>query len=243
MLARVARLKDWMNMVRRFVGGAQLTYMWLTVLLITTFIQHQLTDKELHSVLVHASTNLKHLGTDPIYVLLDSLFWIDGKYWWPYLMLFTLFLAPAEHWLGKIRWLTVGLTAHVLATYISEGVLYLQIQHLHHGTAERLVHARDIGVSYFLVGVMAVLAYRIAPPWRWAYLGALILGFGIAWYVKPSFTSIGHFSAIFIGLCFYPMARRTKSPAQPVTAVSETAPEPTSREATRLSRRSRQAQW
>jgi hypothetical protein len=182
--------------------------MWLTVLLITTFIQHQLPQKELRTVLVHASTNLKHLGTDPVYVLVDCLLWIDGKYWWPYLVLFTLFLAPAEHWLGKLRWLAVGLTAHVLATYISEGLLYLQIQHLQHIKADRLVHVRDIGVSYFLVGVMAVLAYRIVPPWRWGYLAVLILGFGLAWYMKPSFTAIGHFSAIFIGLCFYPMARR-----------------------------------
>jgi hypothetical protein len=30
---------------------------------------------------------------------------------------------------------------------------------------ERLVHATDIGVSYFLVGVIAVLAYRIPRPW------------------------------------------------------------------------------
>ena len=66
---------------------------------------------------------------DPLDALLSSLLWIDGRYWTPYLLLFTLFLAPAEHWLGQIRWLTVGLTAHVAATYISEGLLYLEIQY------------------------------------------------------------------------------------------------------------------
>jgi hypothetical protein len=210
MESSVARLKYLMTAVQRFVGGAQLTYVWLTVLLITTFIQHQLTHQELRTVLVKASTNLRHLGADPLYVLVDSLFWIDGRYWWPYLVLFTLFLAPAEHWLGKIRWLAVGLTAHVVATILSEGVLYWQIQH--HLVPGRLVHARDIGVSYFLVGVVAVLAYRFVPPWRWGYLAVLILGFAVAWYVQPSFTAIGHFSAIFIGLCFYPMARRRPAP-------------------------------
>jgi hypothetical protein len=35
-----------------------------------------------------------------------------------------------------------------------------------------------IGVSYFLVGVMAVLTYHIARPWRWAYLAILLLIFG-----------------------------------------------------------------
>lgn len=203
-------LKTWGTAVWRFVRSAPLTYLWLITLLITTIIQHQLTRRELHSVLIHSSTNLHHLGTDPLYVLWFSLFWIDGRYWTPYLVLFTLFLAPAEQWLGQIRWLTVGLTAHVAATYISEGVLYLEIQH--HLAPERLVHARDIGVSYFLVGVMAVLAYRITPPWRWGYLAVLILFWGVALIVKPGFTGIGHFSAIFIGLCFYPMARRRDGP-------------------------------
>jgi hypothetical protein len=138
-------------------------------------------------------------------VLFSSLLWIDGRYWTPYLVLFTLFLAPAEQWLGEIRWLTVGLTAHIGATYISEGLLYLAIQH--HLEPEKLVYARDIGVSYFMVGVIAVLAYHIVPPWRWGYLAVLIAVFTVPLIIHVNFTGIGHFSAIFIGLCFYPMAR------------------------------------
>ena len=128
----------------------------------------------------------------------------------PYLVLFTLFLAPAEQWFGEIRWLTVGLTAHVGATYISEGLLYLEIQY--HQAPERLVHARDIGVSYFMVGVIAVLAYRIALPWRWAYLAVLVTIFTVPLFIHLTFTAIGHFSAIFIGLLFYPMARARNWP-------------------------------
>jgi hypothetical protein len=195
----------WLTAVWRFVSSAPLTYLWLVVLLITTIIQHQLTRRELHTVLVHGSTNIRHLATDPLEVLFSSLLWIDGRYWTPYLVLFTLFLAPAEQWLGQIRWLTVGLSAHIGATYFSEGLLYLAIQH--HLEPERLVYARDIGVSYFLVGVIAVLAYHIALPWRWGYLAALIGIFTVALIINLNFTAIGHFSAIFIGLCFYPMVR------------------------------------
>jgi hypothetical protein len=209
-----ARLKGWLAAVWRFVSSAPLTYVWLIVLLITTRIQDHLSRRELRDVLIHGSTNIQHLATDPLQVLFTSLFWIDGRYWTPYLLLFTLFLAPAEQWLGEVRWLTVGLTAHVGATYISEGLLYLEIQH--HLAPERLVHARDIGVSYFLVGVMAVLAYRIAPPWRWGYLGVLITVFAVPLIIDPKFTAIGHFSAILIGLLFYPMARgRGRPPANP----------------------------
>src|SRR6202011_6157496 len=122
--------------------------------------QDHLSRRELRDVLIHGSTNIQHLATDPLQVLFTSLFWIDGRYWTPYLLLFTLFLAPAEQWLGQLRWLTVGLTSHIVATYFSEGLLYLAIQH---GLEpHRLVHARDIGVSYFLVGVIAVLSYRVA---------------------------------------------------------------------------------
>ncbi|MCV7233219.1 hypothetical protein H7J49_12065 [Mycobacterium branderi] len=198
-------VKAWPATAWRFVRSAPLTYLWLAVLLITTIVQHQLSRHELHTVLVHRSTNIAHLSTDPLYVLFTSLFWVDGGDWLTCLVLFTLFLAPAERWLGQLRWLTVGLIAHIVATYISEGLLYLAIQQ--HLEPEKMVHVRDVGVSYFMVGVMAVLTYRIAPPWRWVYLAALIAYYGIGLVTDPNFTAIGHFSAIFIGLCFYPMAR------------------------------------
>ena len=148
-------------------------------------------------------------------MLFSSLLWIDGKNLEPYLLLFTLFLAPAEHWLGHLRWLTVGLTSHVLATYISEGLLYLAIEE--HDASERLVRAHDIGLSYFLVGVMAVLTYHIARPWRWGYLAVLFIIFGFPLIAMDRigliFTAIGHFTSILIGLACYPMARERKCPS------------------------------
>jgi hypothetical protein len=200
-----ARRNGWLIAVWRFVRSAPLTYLWLIVLLITTIIQRNVSRQELRSLLVHQSTNIHALATDPLQVLFTSLFWIDGRYWTPYLLLFTVFVAPAERWLGEMRWLTVGLTAHVAATYISEGLLYLAIQL--HTQPERLVYARDIGVSYFMVGVIAVLAYHVALPWRWGYLAVLITVFTVPLFIHLNFTAIGHFSAIFIGLLFYPMAR------------------------------------
>ena len=203
--------------VRHFVVGAPLTYSWLAVLGVTTIIQRNVPKRELHTLVLDDSTNIKHLLRDPLEVLFNSLLWIDGRFWWPYLLLFTLFLAPAEHWLGQLRWLTVGLSAHIIATYISEGLLFVAIRY--HDAPERLVQARDIGVSYFLVGVIAVLAYRIARPWRWGYLGVLSVIFGfplITMDRELNFTAIGHFASILIGLCFYPMTReRRRQPWTP----------------------------
>jgi hypothetical protein len=96
-----ARLKGRLGAVWRFVSGAPLTYGWLVGLLITTIIQHLVGRRELQFLLVHDSTKIRHLATDPLQVLFSSLLWIDGRYWTPYLLLFTLFLAPAEHWLGR----------------------------------------------------------------------------------------------------------------------------------------------
>jgi F0F1-type ATP synthase assembly protein I len=196
--------------VWHYVSGAPLTYGWLIVLMITTAIQHELPQRQLHTMLLHHSTNIHALARDPLDVLFSSLLWIDGKNLEPYLLLFTLFLAPAEHWLGQLRWLTVGLSAHILSTYLSEGLLYFAIEE--RDASERMVHARDIGVSYFLVAVMAVLTYHIARPWCWGYLGVLFVIFGfpliVMDHVELNFTAIGHFTSILIGLCFYPMTRR-----------------------------------
>lgn len=207
-----ARARTLVHAVWHYIIRAPLTYGWLLVLALTTIVQNVLAGHQLHSVLLHRYTNIHALATDPLGVLFSSLLWIDGKSLEPYLLLFTLFLAPAERWLGQLRWLTVGLSAHIIATYASEGLLYLAIELRH--ASERSVRAHDIGVSYFLVGVMGVLAYRIARPWRWGYIAVLVLIFGFPVLlmdrIELSFTALGHFAALLIGLAFYPMASERK---------------------------------
>jgi hypothetical protein len=84
-----------------------LTYLWLIILAYTTTVAHDVNRQRLHHILVHRSTNLRHLDTNPIKVLIESLLWIDGRYWLPYLVVFTIFLAPAERRLGSLRWVLV----------------------------------------------------------------------------------------------------------------------------------------
>jgi hypothetical protein len=200
--------------VWRYVKSAPLTYSWLVVLLITTIIQHSIPAHRLQALLQKESTNLHHLASDPIRVLVQSLLWIDGKYWWPYLLVFTLFLAPAERWLGHLRWLVVGLVCHIGATYLSEGYLYWRIQEA--VSSPRLIDARDIGVSYFVVGIVGVLTYHIPSRWRWLYLAAALVVFGLSLAVKRDFTQLGHFSALLIGLACYPLTRSRQR--EPVAA-------------------------
>ena len=130
-------VNDVWDRVRDYVRSAPLTYAWLAALLATTLVQHQLAPRTLRTLLQSTSTNIHHLASDPLRVLFQSLLWIDGRYWWPYLLIFTVFLAPAERWLGHLRWAVVGLICHVGATYLSEGYLYWTIH------AERGVVAAD----------------------------------------------------------------------------------------------------
>jgi hypothetical protein len=204
------RGRRWVRAVWRFITNAPLTYLWLALLLATTFVQHQLSRHDLHAVLVECSTNIHHLGTDPLFVLFASLFWIDGGDWLSCLVMFTLFAAPAEHWLRQTRWLVTGLTAHAVATCLSEGVLYLAIRQ--HVEPEKMMQVRDLGVSYFIIGVMAVLTYRIVAPWRWVYLAVVVLYYGAQLVANPDFTAVGHVSAIAVGLCCYPLTRGRDSP-------------------------------
>ncbi|MGW4094415.1 rhomboid-like protein [Nocardia sp. NPDC004750] len=194
----------------QYVRTAPWTFAWLAVLLGTTIIQHLVPRGDLERLLGERSTNLRHLESDPVHVLVTSLLWIDGYFWLPYCVLFCVFHAPAERWLGALRWAIVGLGAHVGATYLSEGILALAIRH---GYADPgMIDVRDIGVSYFLAAIIGVLTYHVARPWRWLYLGAVLVWFAIPLLIHPTFTGIGHFSALLIGLAAFPLTRGRTAP-------------------------------
>lgn len=195
-----------------------LTFIWLAILLATTIIQHSLSPHDLDRVLGARSTNIHHLTSDPLHVLWTSLFWVDGSRWLPYLVMFMVFHVPAERWLGSLRWLIVGLSAHIAATYISEGILAVAIRDGEAKTS--MVNTLDVGVSYFLAAITAILTYRIAHPWRWLYLAGVLIVYGYPLFTDLSFTAVGHFTSVLIGLLWYPITvRRTTSLWNPLDTV------------------------
>jgi len=64
----------------------------------------------------------------------------------------------------------------------------------------------DVGVSYGLVAIVGVLAYRLRAPWRRWYLGIALAIFGGLAGWDASVTSWGHLLALAIGLASYPLA-------------------------------------
>ncbi|MEY2247495.1 rhomboid-like protein [Streptomyces sp. SAS_267] len=188
-----------------YVRGAPGTYIWLTILFVTTVALHHMSPDFEEDFLRQRSTNIHELSNNPVRVLFASAMWIDGGHWIPYAVLYTVFQAPAERWLGTARWLAVNAAAHVLSTLVSEGALLWAIKH---GVApQSAVDTLDVGVSYALAGVVGVLTYRIAAPWRYAYLVAVLAAYGIPFMIERTFTDLGHFTSVLIGLACYPLTR------------------------------------
>ncbi|MFE7571224.1 rhomboid-like protein [Streptomyces sp. NPDC057539] len=186
-----------------WITSAPGTYLWLAALFVTTVALHRMPPEFEEDVLRQSSTNIHELSTDPVRVLIVSAFWIGGGAWAPYAVFYTVFHAPAEHWLGTTRWLAVVALAHIGATLISEGVLGWAI---HHGHApQSALNTLDVGVSYALAGVVAVLTYRVPKPWHLPYLGAVLIYFGTPLIAARGFTDLGHFAAVLIGLACYPL--------------------------------------
>ncbi|MFJ2608194.1 rhomboid-like protein [Streptomyces sp. NPDC091279] len=202
-----------------YIRSAPGTYVWLAVLFLTTVALHHMSPEFEKEFLRQRSTNIHELSRSPLRVLAQSAMWIDGGRWVPYAVLYTVFHAPAERWLGTLRWLLVCVAAHVLATLISEGALLRAVRD---GIAPRsATDTLDIGVSYALAGVVAVLVYRVPAPWKYAYLVGVLLVYVTPLAVTPTFTDLGHFTAVLIGFCCYPLVRgvpKTRNPKETAAA-------------------------
>ena len=152
------------------MASAPLTFGWLLILFVTTRIQRSAGRRGSKRIQRKHSTNLRRLSSEPSRVLAASLFWLDGRMWWPYVPMFAGVVAPAERRLRWWRWLLVGSAAHAIGTFAGQGFLRWSLKK---GEApRRLVNARDVGVSYFVLGVAGTLsgyvraALEITEPGR-----------------------------------------------------------------------------
>ncbi len=188
----------------RRVARAPLSFAWLLVLLVTTWIQRSAGRRGSHRIQRTHSTNLRRLRTEPSRVLTTSLFWLDDRKWWPYVPVFVGVVAQAERRLRWWRWLFVGIAAHVVGTYVGQSYLRLLIRK---GRApRRLVDARDVGVSYFVLGVAGTLSGYVRPPWQSRSQVSAVAALGVNAAVRPTFTEVGHLTAFIVGLAAIPLA-------------------------------------
>ncbi|KUI09876.1 hypothetical protein AU190_05520 [Mycolicibacterium acapulense] len=188
----------------RAVAGAPFSFAWLLVLLITTRVQRSAGHRGSRRIQRRNSTNLRRLRSEPHRVLTTSLFWLDDHRWWPYVPVFVGVVAPAERRLGWWRWLLVGIGAHVVATLVGQSYLRFLIRK---GRApERAENARDVGVSYFVLGVAGALSGYTRKPWRSGTQAAAALALAGNAAARPTFTEVGHLTAFLVGLASVPLA-------------------------------------
>ncbi|MFD7845721.1 rhomboid-like protein [Nocardia sp. NPDC059764] len=144
-----------------------------------------------------ASTNLRNMQRDPIQVLVASAFWTDGGFPWTDIVILITLMALAERWLGSLRWIVVVAIGHVGATLITVlGIAHKLDKQL---IPTRVAFASDVGPSYGISAMLAVLTFRLRGPARWVWALAMLVWYGFGVWHGRTFTDYGHFFALLIG--------------------------------------------
>ncbi|WP_407287234.1 rhomboid-like protein [Streptomyces sp. BP-8] len=201
------RVRDW---VRTSPG----THIWLLIIGVTSLVIASASEG-LGQFLVHrTSSNIHELNEHPLPSLLISGFWIERpESFLLYAVMFELLHANVERWVGTWRWLLIVGGAHVAATLASQELVLLAIEG--HQLPRSMTHVVDIGVSYGLAAAAGVLTYRLPPPWRYVYLVAVLVFFGIPLTTGATFTDFGHAIALVMGFAAWPLT--------PAAAVADAA--------------------
>ncbi|MET9957927.1 rhomboid-like protein [Streptomyces sp. NPDC006326] len=192
--------------VRAWIRSSPGTHIWLLVIAVTSLIVVIAPDRVEHVLLHRHSSNIHELTRHPVRALVSSAFWIENPSSLAlYAVLFELFHAPVERWLGTLRWLAIVATAHITATLVSQKVVLMAIED--HRAPHSMVHVVDVGVSYGLAASIGVLTYRLPHPLRWFYLAGVVAFFGIPLFTGGNFTDLGHAISLAVGLLAWPLTR------------------------------------
>lgn len=194
--------------VRWFVASAPATFVYLAVLSTTTWVLLGMPAGAKEAFLADQSTNLQHLTSDPLRVLVRSAFFVTKRELLAWIALFAMLLAPVERWLGSFRTITAFAIGHVGATALTALDIWGHIHYLH--APRSLWTVTDTGASYGFFTIAALLVYRLRG-WTRIVLAALlglvaIYGFGPG----TGYTARGHALAILIGLALFPITRTAR---------------------------------
>ena len=194
--------RTWMPKAKSFLRSAPGTYTYLFVLIITTWVLQTSSSKIAEELLLERSTNLHHLIHDPMRVLFGSAFWVTntGELLFS-LVAFSLVATSVERWIGTARTASVFFFGHVGATLIVAFWLWASLNFTL--VKSPMTSARDVGSSYGLAALAALLTYRAPSPRRWFYAGAIVGLIGITLAFDSSFTNWGHLFAFGIGFLSY----------------------------------------
>lgn len=152
-------------------------------------------------VLAGSSSDVWHLGRDPWIVLPASALWIveDPVYW---IAAVVWSVGVLERRRGMRLAVGVGISAHVLGTALSEGLVWARVADGDLPMSAR--HLLDVGPSYVVVGCgFAVLCDRAAPAltrWLSAAVLAPILATTVMGLPTGDVSAVGHLVAVAVGV-------------------------------------------
>jgi hypothetical protein len=162
------------------------------------------------AVMDWASTDVQNLLSRPISALVTSALLVPDQDWIITIVLVAAAAIPLERRIGSLRTLAVFASGHVLATVATEGFVAVRIAlgSLPDSEANRV----DVGSSYGMWALFGALFFFAGRNRR--YLVVLAFGYLAVQAVQSPdvLTSCGHLLSLSIGVCWWPILRRSHSP-------------------------------
>jgi rhomboid family protein len=204
----------------RSLRRADVGWAYAAVVVVVAIVVRVLPGTRTQDLVLNSSTNLDNLRHTPLLVLGASAFVVSPVWGLWILAPLVLVFAAAQRWLGRAATVIVAVLGHVGATLV---VAVLLAAGINDGVVDAdLARAPDVGVSYGLAAVAAVLVGRVPRRRRpWYALGVLAVAAG-SLLLDQDFTGVGHVTAVLLGFALAVLAapRRaapTDRPPGPVT--------------------------
>jgi rhomboid family protein len=204
----------------RSLRRADVGWAYAAVVVVVAIVVRVLPGTRTQDLVLDSSTNLDNLRHTPLLVLGASAFVVSPVWGLWILAPLVLVFAAAQRWLGRAATVIVAVLGHVGATLF---VAVLLAAGINDGVVDAdLARAPDVGVSYGLAAVAAVLVGRVPRRRRpWYALGVLAVAAG-SLLLDQDFTGVGHVTAVLLGFALAVLAapRRTAPtdrPPGPVT--------------------------
>jgi membrane associated rhomboid family serine protease len=183
------------------------TIVYVTLIALGSVVLSLLDDGDHDAVLRTSSTDVHHLSTHPIFVLVTSALWVDGIVDGLLAVLVLGVLATILERRVGTRWVVaIFASGHVVATLLTEGAVAVGV---HVGMLPSTATSRiDVGASYGLAALLGATAGLL--PRRIRTSGVFVAWIYLGWPIANRFdmTSWGHLIALAVGVCWWPYLAR-----------------------------------
>jgi hypothetical protein len=199
-----------LEQVRQQVRGRDVALGYGVIVIVVSVVAAVQPHGQLRSIVMTSSTDLTNLRQRPLAVLFASAFVISPASGLWIVAPMVVAYGALERWLGRASVILVAMLGHVGATLF---VATMEITSLAKGRVGfRIAVIPDVGVSYGLAAVAAVLIVRVGDTWRRRYVVMSLVVVVGQFLILRNFTGLGHVTAWLIGLAVaVPLSRHAHS--------------------------------